>query len=54
MCCIYVKCLQLRARRVLTLFIDVALRTRRALSLYKVYDNNTLLVVSGNACTEQC
>ena len=35
---------QLRARRALSLFNDVPLRTRRALSLYKVYGDSALLV----------
>ena len=34
---------QLRARRALTQFIDVPLRTRRVLLLYKVYGNGALL-----------
>ena len=38
---------QLRARRALMLLKDVPLRTRRALSLYKVYDNSALLVLNG-------
>ena len=37
---------QFRARRELSLFNDVPLRTRRGLSLYKVYDDNALLVVN--------
>ena len=37
---------QLRARRVLLQFSDVPLRTRRGLSLYKVYGDSTLLVLS--------
>ena len=35
-----------RARRALMLFNDVPMRTRRVLSLYKVYGNNTLLVLN--------
>ena len=38
---------QLRARRALTLFNDVPLGTRRVLSLYKVYENSTLLLLTG-------
>ena len=38
---------QLRAKRMLALFCDVLLRTRRALSLYWVYGNSTLLVLNG-------
>ena len=37
---------QLRATRALSLFNDVSLRTRRALSLYKVYGDSALLVLS--------
>ena len=40
---------QLRARRLLVLFKDVPLRTRRALSLYKVYGDIALLVLNGTA-----
>ena len=36
----------MRARRVLSIFKDVPLRTRRALSLYKVYGDSTLLVLN--------
>ena len=39
----------LRARRALMLFTDVPLRTRRALSLYKVYGNSALLVLNGTS-----
>ena len=39
---------QLRARGALMLPNDVPLRTRRALLLYKVYGNSTLLVLNGN------
>ena len=38
---------QLRARRALILFKDVPLRTRRALSLYKVCGDSALLVLNG-------
>ena len=38
---------QLIARRALSLFNDVPLRTRRALSLYDVYGDSTLLVLNG-------
>ena len=37
---------QLRARRALSLCQDVLLRTRRALVLYRVYGNSTLLVLN--------
>ena len=37
---------QLRARRALSLFKDVPLKTRRALLLYKVYEDNCLLVIN--------
>ena len=37
---------QLRARRAISIFKDVPLRTRRALSLYKVYGNSALLVLN--------
>ena len=37
---------KLRARRALTLFKDVPLRTTRALSLYKVYGDSALLVLN--------
>ena len=37
---------QLRARRALMMFKHVPLRTRRALSLYKVYGNSALLVLN--------
>ena len=37
----------MRARRTLMLFIDVPLRTRRALLLYNVYGDSTLLVLNG-------
>ena len=40
---------QLRVRRALTLLKDVLLRTRRALSLYKVYGNSALLVLNGTS-----
>ena len=38
----------LKARRALSLFRDVLLRTRRALSLYKVYGCSALLVCNGS------
>ena len=38
---------QLRAKRVLMKFKDVLLRTREALSLYKVYGNSAFLVLNG-------
>ena len=38
--------LKLTARRSLSLFDDVLLRTRRALSLYNVYGNSALLVLN--------
>ena len=38
---------RLRARRVLMQFKDIMLRTRRVLSLYKVYGNSTLLHLNG-------
>ena len=37
---------QLRGRKALLQFKDVPLRTRRALSLYKVYGNSALLVLN--------
>ena len=40
-------CRQLRARRALSLSSDVPLKTRRVLSLYKVYDDSALLVLNG-------
>ena len=40
---------QLRARRALMMFKDAPLRTRRALSLYKVYGDSALLVLSGTS-----
>ena len=40
---------QLRARRVLSLFKNVALRTRRALLLYNVYGDSALLVLNGTS-----
>ena len=40
---------QLRVRRALMMFKDVPLRTRRALSLYKVYGKNALLIISGTS-----
>ena len=40
---------QLRARMALSIFTDVPLRTRRALSLYNVYDDSTLLVLKGTS-----
>ena len=40
---------QLRARRALSIFKDVPLRTRRALLLYKVYGDSTLLVPNGTS-----
>ena len=43
------KLCRLRARRALMLFKDVPLRTRRALSLYKVYGDNALLVHNGTS-----
>ena len=42
------ECRQLRARRALSQFNNVPLRTRWALSLYKVYGSSTLLVLNGN------
>ena len=42
---------QLRARRTLSQFNDVLLRTRRALSLYEVLGDNALLVHSGTSWT---
>ena len=44
----YIYC-QLRARRALSIFKDVPLRTRRGLSLYNVYGNSTLLVFNGTS-----
>ena len=38
---------QLRVRKALLIFKDVPLRTRRALSLYNVYGDNALPVLSG-------
>ena len=38
---------QLRARRALLIFNDVPLRSRRVLSLYKVYGDSALLVLNG-------
>ena len=38
---------QLRARKTLMTYKDVLLRTRRALSLYKVYGDSALLVLNG-------
>ena len=40
---------QLRARRALSLFKDVLLRTRRALSPLTFYSGSTLLVLSGTS-----
>ena len=40
---------QLRARRALSIFKDVPLRTRRAQLLYKVYGDSVLLVLSGTS-----
>ena len=40
---------QLRARRALLQIKDVPLRTRRALSLYKVSGNSALLVLNGTS-----
>ena len=40
---------QLRARRALLNFKDVPLRTRRALSLYKVFGDSALLVLNGTS-----
>ena len=40
---------QLRARRALLQSKDVPLRTRRAVSLYKVYVNSALLVLNGTS-----
>ena len=40
---------QLRARRVLTLFNDVSLRTRRALSPQTLYSDSALLVLNGTS-----
>ena len=36
-----------KSQKGVTLFNDVSLRTRRALSLYKVYGNGALLVLNG-------
>ena len=45
--CIITHCIQqLKARRALTLFDDVPLRTRRALSLNKLYGDSALLVLN--------
>ena len=44
-----VLCRQLRARRVLLVSRYVPLRTRRALSLYTVYGDGALLVLSGTS-----
>ena len=40
---------QLRTRKTLSIFTDVPLRTRRALSLYKVYGDGALLVLNGTS-----
>ena len=40
---------QLRARRALSIFKDVPLRTRRALLLHKVYGDSALLVLNGTS-----
>ena len=40
---------QLRARRVLKLFNDVLLRTRRALSPYTLYSDSAILVLNGTS-----
>ena len=40
---------ELRARRALLQFKDVPLRTRKALSLYNVYGDSALLVLSGTS-----
>ena len=40
---------QSRARRALTQFKDIPLRTKRALSLYKVYGDSILLVLNGTS-----
>ena len=40
---------QLRARRALSIFKDVPSRTRKVLSLYKVYGNSALLVLNGTS-----
>ena len=42
----YPNCLQLRARRALSISQDVPLRTRRALSLYNVSGDSALLVLN--------
>ena len=42
---------QLRARRALSLFNDDLFSTRRALLLYKVYGDSTLLVLNGTLLT---
>ena len=43
---------QWRVRRALLQFKDIPLRTRRALSLYKVYGNSALLVLTEHLWTE--
>ena len=40
---------QLRARRALSIFKDVPLTNRRALSLYTRYSNSALLVLNGTS-----
>ena len=40
---------QLTARRALSIFKDVPLRTRGALSLYNVYGDSALLVLNGTS-----
>ena len=40
---------QMKARRVLLQLKDVLLRTRRALSLYKVYGDSSLSVLNGTS-----
>ena len=43
------RCRQLRARRALSIFNDVPLRTRRVLLLYRAYGDSTLLVLNGTS-----
>ena len=45
---------QLRARRVLSTFKDVPLRTRRALPLCNVYGDSALLVLNGISLNSDC
>ena len=46
LCWYTLQCCQFQARRALMLFKNVLLRTRKALLVYKVYGNNTLLVLN--------